>query len=391
MAGRTGALANRHRSAIRRVAVLIGLAGAAVAAGQLAWRPGSSDHRDRAARAASAPRGDLVARASTPGATSRSQPQPRLRANCFAAPGRCGYPDPQYGNVGARSACTSLTPSQSITASTRGQTIEALNVTGTITVTAPGVTIDNVCVTTNGGGQFGSAAVMLRSGAADTLIKDSTIRGANESTQSVQIAVDDLNRSPATARNVYVSNCGECFWGGPWTIADSYVISSGMQGTTDHMEDLYCSDATETLTHDTLLNPQDQTATVFCDTGFGQGGPCANHITITDSLLAGGASIVYPCGNASSAGSSTMNISRNRIARCTSPPLRYNGGTGGTTCRGSAGTSIGSGADLHGYWPGGGYFGVAAYIYCSRVASRTWADNVWDNNSAGVRCPAIDG
>ena len=227
---------------------------------------------------------------------------------------------------------------------------------------------------------------MLASGSANTLVENTTVAGANNSTESMEIAMDNDGGGSATASHDYIYNCGECIHDGPWTISDSYVIANGMQGTGDHLEDLYCSDQTEVLTHDTLLNPADQTATVFCDTHFGQSGACDNHITLTNSLVGGGGFTLYPCGNASSVGSSTMNISNNRFARCTTPTFQYNSSTGGTACQGSRGTAIGSGVDSHGYWPDGGYFGLDAYIYCPPDSNQTWTGNVWDDNSATAGC-----
>jgi hypothetical protein len=321
----------------------------------------------------------------------RSRPAPPPSAgshsrDCFSAPGACGYPDPSYRNVGASSACSSLPHSGSITIRTAGQTVQNLNVTGSVTVREPNVTLNNVCVTYNGGGQLGSTAVDVAGGASNTLIENSTVAGANNSNQSMEVAIDNTGGGSATMSKVYAYNCGECIHDGPWTVKDSYVITNGMVGTGDHLEALYCSDQTETLSHDTLLNPADQTAAVFCDTHWGGGGACDNHISINNSLLAGGGFTLYPCGNASSVGSSTMNISNNRFARCITGPIAYNSGTGGTACKGSQGSSIGSGADSSGYWPYGGYFGLDAYIYCPPTSGQAWSGNVWDDNGATAGC-----
>jgi hypothetical protein len=247
------------------------------------------------------------------------------------------------------------------------------------------VTIQNVCVTTNGNGQLGSRAILLGSGATNALIQHVTVAGANQSNQSIEQAIANNSSSLATVQSTYAYNCGECIWNGPWTVQDSYVITNGMQGTGDHLEDVYLSDSTATLMHDVLLDPSYQNSTVFGDTQWGGGGPCDNHWTITNSLLAGGGFVIYTCGNANAAGSSTMNISNDRFARCTTGPMKYNAGTGGTACQGSTQEQIGAGADSHGYWPYGGYFGIDAYIYCSGPG-QTWTSNVWDDNGTSVGC-----
>ena len=144
------------------------------------------------------------------------------------------------------------------------------------------------------------------------------------------------------------------------------------------MEDIYIGDATLVVNHSVLLNPQEQTATVFVDTNGGGGGAGDSHLTITNSLLAGGGFLVYPAGNSSSVGSGTMNISANRIARCLTSPV-YDPNSGGTACSG--------GADSHGYWPNAGYFGVGAYLYCPPTSGQTWSGNVWDDDGTAVGCP----
>jgi hypothetical protein len=333
---------------------------------------------------------DVVVTASNAGGSTSATSNPTAvvsssgtsSTGCFSSPASCGFPDAAAGNVGATSPCSSLTPSGSVTVSTAGATVQNLNITGSLTISAPNVTVNNVCVTYNGNAQYGATAVNLNS--SGTLVENTTIGAPNNSTQSFEVAIGN-NGNPVTVDHVYAHDCGECIWGSGYTLKNSYIITDGMQGTGDHMEDLYCSDGTETLTHNTLLDPEDQTATVFCDTHYGQGGACDNHITMTNNLLAGGGFIVYACGNSSSAGSSTMNISNNRIARCTTGPMKYNSSTGGTACQGSTGTSIGSGADTHGYWPDGGYFGIDAYTYCTGTGN-TWSGNVWDDNGANVGC-----
>jgi hypothetical protein len=321
------------------------------------------------------------------GTGNRTGTTPTIPADgCFPSPGACGLPDPNAHNVGATSPCSSLTPSGTVTANRPSQTVSNLNVMGRLIISAPNVTVSNVCVTYNGGGQLNTSALYIDGGAANTVLQHVTVSGANASTQSTEQAITNAGDGSATATAVYAYNCGECVWGGPWTVNDSYVISNGMQGTDDHLEDLYYSDESISMDHDTLLNPASQNSVTFGDAQFGQGGPCDNHITITNSLLAGGGFVIYTCGNASGVGSSTMNISDDRFARCTTPPFRYDSASGGTACQNSSGSSIGSGADTHGYWPKSGYFGTLLYSYCPPTSGQTWSGNVYDDNGAPVPC-----
>jgi hypothetical protein len=303
------------------------------------------------------------------------------QTGCFSAPGACGYPDPKYGNVGPSVACSSLTPSGNVDAGTAGETIQNMDITGEVAVSAKNVTITNDCISSDGGGTLGSRAVTIDDGVTGTQITHSNIGGANSTAGSIEEALSNNYANANTvADHDYIHNCGECVHGA-WTLTNSYVIVNGTvpncgSECPDHYEDIYCNDSTFVAEHDVLLNPEGQTAALFCDTGGGSGGPADNHITLTDSLVAGGGYTLYPQGNSSSVGSSTMDISGNRFARCLTAPVHNDG----TECEG--------GADSHGYWPLGGYYGLVdtEAIYCPPDSGQTWAGNVWDDNNETAGC-----
>jgi hypothetical protein len=287
--------------------------------------------------------------------------------NCFATPERCGYPGPT--NTGAAS-CSSLPPSGSVTASATGQKVQNLNITGTITVAASNVRINNVCVTDDGGGKEGSQAVRLEDGANDTTISNSTIRGKDDSAKSVAEALsNNYGGTGEQAIKDDIYNCGECIHYS-WTVNDSYVLANGMKNTGEHYEDWYFNNNMISANHDTVLNPNKQTAVFFGNVNNGRGGACENHITITNSLIAGGGAMLYPCGNASSVGTSTMTIQDNRFARMRCTKREYQNGEGGWECEKGEGTG--------GFWPRGGFFHTAAYIFTG--AGQVWEGNFWDDN-----------
>lgn len=304
--------------------------------------------------------------------TTTTTTTPTNTSSCFSALGACGYPDPNYGNVGTP-AGTNLTPSGSITVNTPGATVNALDVNGSITVNAPNVTISNTRVTASGGG--GSSAINVTASATGLTIKDSTVRGAGTSSpQSIESAVFNGYHVPITITRDYFYNCADCLEYGPATVTDSYMIVNGLYSGA-HYEDIYLSDDALTVTHSVLLNPQMQTATVFGDTHLGGGGACSNQITIKNSLLAGGGFTLYSCGNASSVGTSILDFENNRFARCGTPSVQ-NGD--GTVCSG--------GSDTSGYYPNSGYFGRGAYVYCPNVSKQVWSGNVWDDTGAIADC-----
>ena len=265
-------------------------------------------------------------------------PDVAMRAsNCFSAPGACGFPDPNYGTVGV-AAGAALTASGSIVVKDPGTTVENLDVTGTITISASHTTIKNVRLNVDSKGS-GVAGISIENGATDTTLQDCTIRGG-AATDSPESAIFNHYAEPLTLTRVYLYNFADPLEG-PATIADSFIESNGTYGSGSniaHIEDVYVSDGTVSVDHSVLLNPSGQTATVFMDTSGATAHIAGDdHLVITNSLLAGGGWTLYPSAKSTTVGTGTMNVSNNRFARCLTSSV-FDGS--GTTCMG--------GADSHG-------------------------------------------
>jgi hypothetical protein len=388
----------------RRAAVAISLAVVAVAAALIGISLAGAFHiRLSGARAAST---RTVASRRTRGTGSSTAPRStRFTAHlhCFASPQRCGFPDPaaHYPSpsaVGPRNSthsvrCASLQRSGSRTVTRAGTTLQDLNVFGRILVEAPNVTIRDVCVTDDASGNIANPPAVQFDATGGT-ISNSNVAGANATNESVEIALGEntLAGNSLTADHDYLHRCGECVHDDGWTLTNSYVVTNGdpcaggytgatCDGDPDHREDVYCDTGRFTAVHDTLLNPGDQTATLFCNTNNGDGGPCVNQVTLQDSLLAGGSFVVYACANASSPGSSQATITGNDFARC-GTRSSYQPSTGGRTC----GRADALSSDGRGYWPQGGYFGVADDTYCPGSGGGAWSDNRWDDTGARIGC-----
>jgi hypothetical protein len=278
-----------------------------------------------------------------------------------------------------------------VTSSSKGQTIRNLSISGALTIANDNVTVENVCVSSNGRGTLGSAAVTIAPGVTGTTIANATIHGRDNSAHSVDQAVRNSSENPVTLAHSSLYFCGECVHDDGWTVTDSYVIANGMGGTSDHIEAVYISDGSFSGMHDTVLGPPEaapHAALMFGNVGGGSGGPCANHWTVKDSLLAGGNWVLQACGNGSSVGTSTMDIQNNVMARCTTRPI-VDTRAGGGACQGYDGdqTDGVDGQDSHGYWARVGYFGVHDNtVYCGANPSQVWRGNVFDDNGANVRC-----
>ena len=294
-------------------------------------------------------------------------PRPLSQTKGFASPGSCGYPDPAYNNVGVPSG-TTLTPSGSITVTTAGAVVDGKDVTGDITVSANNVTIKNTRVTKTSGGCGASTcgnSVIRVTGPYTVTISHVELTTANNTT--VEHGIRNALGGTINVDHVYgTADIDALCWCGNANLSDNYSFIH-LAIADDHLENLYLDGHTLTANHNTFLNNHPQTANIFGNVNNGFGGACSNHLTITNNLLAGGGWSIYPCGNASSQGTSTTTITGNRFARC-GGGVEVQGGGGTWFCPG--------GPDQSGYFPRSGSFGVLAAWYPNTV----WSGNYWDDN-----------
>jgi PKD domain len=302
----------------------------------------------------------------------------------------CNYPGPNNTGPGGEGTakCSSFAASGSITISKEGEKVENLNITGTVSIDAANVTLNNVCITDNGGDGGGSTVVPV-SGSNFT-ISNSVIRGKNTTTESVQFAMDyeaeagvpaekRVSTATATALSDYIYNCSDCL-NGNWTVTKSFVFSNGQAdhatGSEEaHFEPIYYDGGLVKVENSTLFNPEWQTTIVLGDTQFHeqyQAGPCYDKLIFTKSLVAGAGYLFYKCGNSEGTGSAT--ITQNRFARCTESAEQedeYH-----HLCQGLA---VGI-PDKTGYFPNGGSYGVMGNGPIWTGPAWKWSDNFWDNN-----------
>jgi hypothetical protein len=285
-------------------------------------------------------------------APSTSGGQPK---GCIGTLAACGYPDPTSTNVGPGVPCSSLTPAGEMTITKSGTTIQDENITGQVTIAASNVTLSHDCVTNNGGGEGGSAVVIVEAGGVGAQIDYSDLSGENNSSGSVEEAIrTNSSTAHTTADHDYLYNCGECFHGAG-TLTNSYVIANAEinpgQSNEDHYEDIYDGGGGGPLVvnHNTMLNPHQQTAVVFASVDFGD----QTTLTITDNLMAGGDYVLY--GGGSGSGGSVIGpvtVTGNRFSRV--------------------------------YYELGGSLGIATYFDDSVTA---WLGNMWDETLDPVPAP----
>lgn len=265
--------------------------------------------------------------------------EPNLAArHCFQDPEEgtgtleaCGYADLHNTGVEAASKkCSEFTKENLGLVKIEAAKTVVKNkwVKGNYVVEAPEVKFENDCIE-NGGGS-GSSVIELRTGATNTVIKNSTLRGegprfaaSGETKASTDFAVAyNFSGTSLTLESDSLYYCGECVHGGNGnaaTIKKSFIWANGMEefsegAEVEHWENIfYAFGGKLTIEESTLFNAHPQTAVVF-----GEGASaCTNDITITMSFLGGGGFIIYPCSHATSVGTSKTNITKNRLPKCT--------------------------------------------------------------------------
>jgi hypothetical protein len=330
---------------------------------------------------------------------------------CFQSPGSCGYPDPAYGNVGVPSG-TNLTPSGPLDITTNGTVINGLSITSGgaadgIDVNADNVTIENTLITMTGGGcgppyntsnlncPYG-VLIDTPSGGCVSLVNDTITTDATTTLgQSVRVINGCVNMSKVEAVGNNDELCACYSQTTPNTISDSYSLVD-LYISTDHVDNIYTSSGSVTVTHSTLINLDAQTANLLADNPANT--PCTNHIVMKNNLLIGGGYNIYPCANASSVGTSTLDFENNLLPRCSGYANGVVTGWGGLICPGAthycpswvpgAGPSgqcptfmaqyeYPTGSDANGWYARDGSFGSHADTYCSPPSQVTWANNTY--------------
>jgi hypothetical protein len=292
---------------------------------------------------------------------------PTQSTSCFSSPHLCGFPDSTNTGVPAG---TTLTASGTLNVTTAGTVISGRNVTGTINVLANNVTIEKTRVTQNTTcgtrTTCGNYAIRIDEGVNGTVIRN--VETASVAGDTCEHDIRDTGGT-LTIEGAYLHACDSNVYAvGPTTLKNSYGIA-GLVISEDHVENIYFNETSFTAIHDTLLNPIEQTAVIFGNSGGGTDVTnCSNQLTILESLIGGGGYTLYPCAHAARAGTSSLKVEGNHFARCVSAE-GYDPSGGTHPCV--------SGADGSGYYPKSGSYGIAT-DYFSAVS--IWRGNVWDNN-----------
>lgn len=223
------------------------------------------------------------------------------QTGCATKPSACGYPDAT--NTGVTPG-TTLRASGCVNASTDGQVVENLSISGcTINVTAKNVTIRNVRMSLASIDMF---AVIVRSGASAT-IQNVEISGLDKTGKSLQYAILSQTDNRVTVDRANLHHCADCIQGEAMVVTNSYIHDlANPPGA--HVDGFQCnSSCGVTLTGNTILNEWDQTATIALFADFGT----PRNSVIRGNLLAGGGYTVYAGGS----NATGIEVTGNRFSR----------------------------------------------------------------------------
>ena len=261
----------------------------------------------------------------------------------YASLDACGYPSPDTTGVPTG---TQLTASGRVTASTPGEVINGLAVSGTIDVTASNVTIENTDVANASSCCWG---VRIEPGVTGTVLKYDTIHGTDNASGSLAWAVDNAGDfNSVTEDHVYTYDADRIL-NGPGTVTNSYCLgNANISG--EHYECVYTGEGSVVISHDTLLETHAQTGATWVGPDFGD----IDTYTVENSLLGGGGYTLY------GAATNSSNPARGALV-------------GPVTIENNRFSKL--------YFPKGGYYGTDDYFDWSKTS---WSGNIWDDTGQTV-------
>jgi hypothetical protein len=259
---------------------------------------------------------------------------------CMPDPSVCGFPDVETAGV---TPGTALTPMNGVvTLNQSGQVFENRQVTGSIVVNAPNVTVRNVKLL-----------------ATDPFI-GVRVSGGNVVLDHVEINLNGnfgtrgIGYGNYTVRSSFIHNGSDCAFfdrnvviedtlcvSGPDANGDAWPDSTSFCNGGEHIDGFQFSGGGNiTLRHNTVRNPCRQTSAMLISNDPGFTAPIRD-VTVADNLLAGGGYTLY-CSDANDTVASET-VTGNRFSRT--------------------------------FFPKGGYYG--RWAYCEHAT--TFTGNVWDD------------
>ncbi|WP_345946590.1 Ig-like domain-containing protein [Bradyrhizobium sp. 150] len=189
-----------------------------------------------------------------------------------------GWPDAT--NTGVPAGVT-LTPSGDLVITQAGTVISGLNISGTVYINAPNVTIENCKITA-----ASFAVVQIKQGVTGAVVQNCEINGVgsnNDGSNGIS------GQGTFTGNNIYNVENGINVQGSS-TITGNYIHDLKASGS-PHYDGIQVDGGVSnvTISHNTVINDYSQTSAVMVDNYFG---PISN-VSVSNNLLVGGGFTVY--------------------------------------------------------------------------------------------------
>jgi len=216
------------------------------------------------------------------GSKLRTDTKPVPLTACVASPHTCGYPDATTTGVPAG---TSLTAGGSMTVTTAGAVIDGMDISGSISVRADNVTIQNsriIC----GDGCSGRFTINVPSGVTGLTVRDVEAGGVS----SVGAVIGGGGPVTVLRANLHGGVDGVHVVSGS-EVRDSYIHDQSPTDTShdDAIQQIPSQADHVTIVHNTLI-PYNLGMHVFNNSAYICGSQCTatTNMTFTDNLLDGG-------------------------------------------------------------------------------------------------------
>ena len=209
---------------------------------------------------------------------------------------------PSAANTGVPAGVT-LLPSGGMIINTPGAVISGLNISGTVYINAPNVTLMNCRITS---GEF--YVVKVNAGITGAVVQDCEINGTGLTTGGS----DGIGGQGTFLRNnIYNVGNGVVIQGNNSLVQDNYIHDLNAPG--EHYDGIQIDGgiSNATIRHNTIINDHDQTSAVQINNWFG---PVSN-IVIDNNKLSGGGYTIYSDGQFNGGAISGISITNNILGK----------------------------------------------------------------------------
>ncbi|MEH2475595.1 hypothetical protein V1281_003230 [Nitrobacteraceae bacterium AZCC 2161] len=222
-----------------------------------------------------------------------------------------GWPDAT--NTGLPPGVT-LTPSGNLVITQAGTVISGLNITGTVTIEAPNVTLENCKITS--GGFF---LVNIKQGVTGAVVQNCEINGLGTSGSDGSCGIN--GQGTFLNNNIYNVENGINLTGS--SVIQGNYIHGLSSGGAPHYDGIQIEGGVSNITiqHNTVINDKGQVSAIMIDNDYG----AVSNIKVDNNLLSGGDFTVYDDAHFNSSSITGVSFTNNHMGAGTYGVTDFNG------------------------------------------------------------------